>query len=383
MSAKSSSKASQHQARSANNKQNRPVSKSASSKKRTNKSAKISSKSSQKAAVGKRNISKSLHPRNKHNHGYDFERLIKAVPSLRKHVKTNDFGHLSIDFADPLAVKALNGAILYSDYDIREWDIPQGFLCPPIPGRVDYLHYIADLIGARAGSKRKVKALDIGTGANGVYPLLGIREYQWQFVASDIDPISLDNVGQIATANSLTATQLQLRQQANADNVFVGVIHADDRFDVTLCNPPFHKSLADAMAGTKRKLANLDANRKAKFGDKAAGQSKAIGNKAAAQTNTKGELNFGGQKAELWCDGGEIQFLSNMINESKQFAFQVRWFTTLVSKSENLKPCKALLAKHKAAQVKQIDMHQGNKITRILAWSFMDAATQKQWLQLS
>jgi 23S rRNA (adenine1618-N6)-methyltransferase len=34
--------------------------------------------------------------------------------------------------------------------------------------------------------------LDIGTGASCIYPILGQTVYQWHFVASDIDPISIN-----------------------------------------------------------------------------------------------------------------------------------------------------------------------------------------------
>jgi 23S rRNA (adenine1618-N6)-methyltransferase len=59
-----------------------------------------------------------------------------------------------------------------------------------------------------------------------------------------------------------------------------------------------------------------------------------------------------------------------MMKESTIFAQQCRWFTTLVSKSENLKPSIKLLRKLDATEIKEIEMKQGNKITRILAWTF-------------
>ncbi|MGZ9896753.1 23S rRNA (adenine(1618)-N(6))-methyltransferase RlmF [Shewanella gaetbuli] len=314
---------------------------------------------------------KSLHPRNKHNQGYDFAVLIKALPKLSQFVRPNPYGNLSIDFSCADAVKTLNAALLKSDYQIDGWDIPKGFLCPPIPGRVDYLHYIADLLAdkGKVPTGQKVCALDIGTGANGVYSLLGIQCYGWRFIASDIDSLSIENVNKIASENPKLASKLELIHQTDAKHIFTGVIQPNQRIDVTLCNPPFHESLADAMKGSQRKVANLAANR----------VKKQHGN---VQNNKPSELNFGGQKAELWCEGGEIQFLRNMITESVQFKHQVLWFTTLVSKSENLKPCYALLEKCAAKTVKTIEMHQGNKQTRILVWSFLAQDMRAQWAKL-
>lgn len=84
--------------------------------------------------------SKGLHPRNLHGQGYDFDALMDTTPELKPFVRPNPYGNLSIDFADPRAVKLLNLALLRLHYGLSYWDIPEGFLCPPIPGRVDYLH---------------------------------------------------------------------------------------------------------------------------------------------------------------------------------------------------------------------------------------------------
>ena len=324
--------------------------------------------------------SKGLHPRNLHNNGYDFDSLIACLPALKSFVKPNPYGNLSIDFANPNAVKALNNALLKHHYGVEQWDIPAGFLCPPIPGRADYIHYIADLLAVKKTNKKRVpkgprvRALDIGTGANVIYPLIGINTYGWQFVASDIAPISIANAERILAANTSISDRFSARLQTNAKQIFAGIINQDERFDVTLCNPPFHSSLAEASAGTSRKLQNLAANQRARGTAKVLSQEPA---KSAADT----VLNFGGQKAELWCDGGEQAFLTLMINESQQFASQCLWFTSLVSKKENLKPAKALLSQVKAKQVREIEMHQGNKITRILAWTFLTEEQQLLWQQ--
>ncbi|WP_371931176.1 23S rRNA (adenine(1618)-N(6))-methyltransferase RlmF [Shewanella sp. ULN5] len=332
------------------------------------KSAKQGSKCPAPSMANKAQVIKSLHPRNVHNHGYDFEQLMHVLPKLSQFVRPNPYGNLSIDFACAEAVKTLNAALLKLDYQIEGWDIPQGFLCPPIPGRVDYLHYIADLLAVKGKVPKgaRIQALDIGTGANGIYPLLGIQCYGWQFIASDIDPQSIANVATICTSNPQIAAKLKLVQQVDTNAIFTGVIGKNDRVDVTMCNPPFHQSLADAIAGNQRKQTNLARNRAKKHVQ-------------PQQTGANSTLNFGGQKAELWCEGGERQFLTNMINESRIFKHQVLWFTSLVSKSENLKPCYNLLAHCGADTVKTIEMQQGSKQTRILAWSFLSPTLREQW----
>ena len=89
----------------------------------------------------------NLHPRNKHREAYDFQYLRKVLPELGEFVKVNEYGNESIDFFNPEAVKALNFALLKYFYKIENWGIPPNYLCPPIPGRADYIHYLADIIG--------------------------------------------------------------------------------------------------------------------------------------------------------------------------------------------------------------------------------------------
>jgi len=306
---------------------------------------------------------KGLHVNNVHNQDYDFSALIKSHPALGVHVKINQYNNESIDFADPVAVKALNSALLKHHYDIVEWDIPEGFLCPPIPGRVDYIHYIAELLQishhdrVTASSNSSIKLLDIGTGANGIYSLLACQVYGWQCTASDIDQLSLDNIAKIISKNPALENRLELRLQAEKNHIFEGVIASDDYFDVSVCNPPFYASLEEALTISQKKRDNLAINRQK--------------NSLNSTSQNTSKSNFGGQKAELWCNGGEQQFLRMMIKESKIFGHQCRWFTSLVSNSDNVKPAIKLLRKLEAIDIKKIEMKQGNKITRILAWTFL------------
>lgn len=291
---------------------------------------------------------KKLHQKNQHNHGYDFDDLVKSHPALKPFITKNPSGQQTIRFADPLAVKTLNAALLAHHYQIKAWDIPAGYLCPPIPGRVDYLHYIADLLGHR----KQVKLLDVGTGANGVYALLAASRFDWQVVATDIDQTALDNVGSVLSANPSISTAVELRLQTKPTQVFKGIIQPDEQFDVTVCNPPFHESLLAAQQSNREKVNNLAKS------------------KNQGRNNYKTEFNFGGSNHELWCEGGELQFLNTMMLESQQYAEQCGWFTTLVSKNTLLPDAKKQLRSLKAKRIKVIEMQQGNKTTRILAWSY-------------
>jgi len=306
---------------------------------------------------------KGLHPRNLHKHGYDFPALVKSYPPIAPYVKKNAHGNVSIEFADPLAVKALNAALLKQYYNIIDWDIPEGALCPPIPGRVDYLHYIADLLGFGesaenlTGTPPRTNLLDIGTGANGIYSLLACQIYGWHCVGSDINAQSLENAASIIAHNPRLKHCFTLRRQVDKNRIFDGIIQSGEFFDVSVCNPPFHSSQDEARKGSQRKLNNLARSRGEQI--------------PASSSLNASALNFGGLEAELWCKGGEQMFLKKMIKESQVFSTQCRWFTSLVSKIDNVKPAKKLARKLGARDVREIEMTQGNKMTRILAWTFI------------
>ncbi|AIN74457.1 23S rRNA (adenine(1618)-N(6))-methyltransferase RlmF [Flavobacterium psychrophilum] len=302
----------------------------------------------------------NLHPRNLHKFGYDFEALTTCSPELKNHVFTNEYDTQTINFSNPEAVKALNNALLIAYYNIKNWGIPQDYLCPPIPGRADYLHYIADLLATTNNQiipeGENVIGLDIGIGANCIYPIIGNAIYDWSFVGTDIDEKAIQNCKKIIENNPKLIDAISLQQQVESRFIFKNIILTDDKFAFTICNPPFHNSAAEATKSSARKVNNLQ------------------------EIRTKNPvLNFGGQNTELWCDGGEIGFITQMIYESAKYPMQVLWFTTLVSKRENLSSIYKTLNKVSAVEIKTIDMAQGQKNSRIVAWTFLSELQQKAW----
>lgn len=302
----------------------------------------------------------NLHPRNLHRNSYDFDSLISCVPELKHYVYKNPYGNFTINFSIPKAVKLLNKALLEHFYGIKNWDIPDGNLCPPIPGRADYVHYIADLLAENHHQTPKgfsVKGLDIGAGANLVYPLIAHQSYGWRMVGTDINKDSLKNAQHILNKNPDLSSGIELRFQKNSNFIFKNIVSSEDKFAFSMCNPPFHDSEESVLKENLRKTKNLNTSK--------------IKNP---------NLNFSGQQSELWCEGGELAFISKMIEESTVFSSQVLWFTCLVSKKENLFKLNLLLNKLKAAEIKMIEMSQGQKVSRILVWTFTSQSERKNWI---
>lgn len=305
-------------------------------------------------------LKSELHPRSKHRERYNFKLLVDAYPALAPFVKKNKYDDESIDFSHPSAVKSLNKAILKFHYGIDLWEIPANYLSPPIPGRADYIHHVADLLAGSNKGKiptgKKINVMDVGTGASCIFPIIGSIEYGWSFVATDIDKTALESAGRIIANNKILRGNIELRFQSNPRNIFYGMFLKDELVDLTICNPPFHASQEESEKASLRKVSNL--------------KGKKI---------TKPILNFGGQNNELWCEGGEARFVRDMIFQSKQFDKSCLWFSTSVSKESNLRTIYNLLKRVEAVDVKTLPMAQGNKTSRIVAWTFLSAEEQNSW----
>ena len=301
-----------------------------------------------------------MHPRNKNKDRHNFDRLIEAVPELSNYTVLNTKGERSLDFFNPTAVKLFNTAILKTDYGIEHWDIPKNNLCPPVPGRADYILYLADLLAGfnknKIPSGEAIRGLDIGVGANCIYPLLGHAEYGWSFTGADIHRASLDHAQEIIKQNKL-AHSIDLQHQANPQNVLKGLLDNEVYYDFSLCNPPFHSSAQEAELRANRKVKNLKGKR--------------VKNVV---------LNFGGRSNELFRDGGEKQFILDYIRDSTLYPNRCFVYTCLLSKKSNVEVALHRLNETKARFVKVFPMEQGNKQSRFIAWSFLNDKQRKVWI---
>lgn len=188
------------------------------------------------------------------------------------------------------------------------------------------------------------------------FPIIGNKEYGWSFIGSETDAAALESANKIINYNAFLKKNIDLRFQENPKDIFHGIMERNEPIDVTICNPPFHASMEEAMEGTLRKLSSL--------------KQKKI---------TTPTLNFGGQNNELWCEGGEARFVRDMIRQSKQFSSNCFWFTTQISKQSHLDEIYEALKTARATEVKTIPMGQGTKVSRIVAWTFLKPDQQNAW----
>jgi len=292
---------------------------------------------------------------------YDLARLCAAHPGLARWIRRNPLGQQTIDFSDPDAVRDLNQALLMDAYGITSWDIPRDALCPGVPGRRDYLTSVAQLLGADAAGVvprgEHVTLLDIGVGANCIYPIIGRGEYGWRFIGTDIDPVAIRSAQGIVQGNSLLRGMVEIRRQCAAGAIFRDVLTERDQVTAVICNPPFHASLAQVRGAARRKWTNLGHVKRGSAVLPAA--------------------NFGGREAELWCPGGEVGFLGRMIAESAALPLGSSWYTALVAQAAHLPAIERLLKRSRPLETRLLSIERGVKQSRIVAWSFLGPAARR------
>jgi 23S rRNA (adenine1618-N6)-methyltransferase len=251
---------------------------------------------------------------------------------------------IQLDWKNPNTLLAITSALLHRDFGI-DFSLPDGFLCPPLPQRLSYLHWAADLLSLLADAKwqhsssnsdsdsdsknqndnnSNVVCLDVGIGASMVLSVLAVCVYGWRSVGSEINRRAVEAAEKLMEKNEKLQGKIVLRHVVDGKSVLDGVMTADDVFHVSVCNPPFFDSLAKTRLNPHR----------------------------AASTVSE----------ELVCEGGEEKFIGRMIRESWQFRHQVGWFTTMLGKKSSLSPLQKAIRQLEGVQcVKTTIFEQGRQ----------------------
>ncbi len=295
-------------------------------------------------------IRNKIHARNKNKDRYDLQALIKINTDLANYIKPNIKGEDTIDFSNPVAIKTLNKALLHYYYGIQNWDFPDAFISPSIPNKADYIHHLADILMAsnygNLPEGNKITCHNIGMGATCIYPILGVTEYDWNFIASDIDEKAIVSAQSIVNHNETLKDKIVCKIQTNPKDFFFGIIDRESKIDFSICNPPLYASMEEAETKTQKKNAPYS---KHEIGD------------------------------EIIYEGGEIGFLQRYVKESKKFANNCFWFSAQVNKTSNQRGMVEFLQELGATQTKSIPMGIGNKSSQIIAWSFLSSEEQIEW----
>ncbi|OMO92825.1 Ribosomal RNA large subunit methyltransferase F-like protein [Corchorus olitorius] len=319
-----------------------------------------------------------IHPKNKYSDNPpDFALLASLYPSFKPFVFYSREGRPKIDWTDFNATRELTRVLLLHDHGL-DWWIPDGQLCPTVPNRSNYIHWIEDLLSSDIIPKTNsngdnVRGFDIGTGANCIYPLLGASLLGWSFVASDVTDVALEWAERNVKSNQHVSELIEIRKVKCSQNthtpevlnntestcseegeglpsssfhmpeskdkryhgppILVNVVRDGEKFDFCMCNPPFFESIEEAGLNPK--------------------------------------TSCGGTHEEMVCPGGEKAFITCIIEDSAVLKQSFRWYTSMVGRKVNLKFLIAKLREVGVTIVKTTEFVQGQTCRWGLAWSFV------------
>ncbi|XP_066455727.1 RNA N6-adenosine-methyltransferase METTL16 [Eleutherodactylus coqui] len=289
-------------------------------------------------------LNKSMHPRNRYkDKPPDFAYLASKYPEFKQHVNVGLSGRLGLNFKDPGAVRELTCTLLKEDFGLTI-DIPLERLIPTVPLRLNYIHWVEDLINFHDSDKTTIRrGIDIGTGASCIYPLLGATLNGWYFLATEVDDICYNyakkNVEQNHLADLIKVVKVpQKTLLMDALKEESGII-----YDFCMCNPPFFANQLEAQGVNSRN----------------------------PRRPPPSSVNTGGI-TEIMAEGGELEFVKRIIHDSLQLKKRLRWYSCMLGKKCSLAPLKEELRIQGVPKVAHTEFYQGRTMRWALAWSFYD-----------
>ncbi|XP_052612026.1 LOW QUALITY PROTEIN: RNA N6-adenosine-methyltransferase METTL16 [Peromyscus californicus insignis] len=292
-------------------------------------------------------LSKSMHARNRYkDKPPDFAYLASKYPDFKQHIQINLNGRVSLNFKDPEAVRALTCTLLREDFGLSI-DIPLERLIPTVPLRLNYIHWVEDLIGHQDSDKSTLRrGIDIGTGASCIYPLLGATLNGWYFLATEVDDMCFNYAKKNVEQNNLS--DLIKVVKVPQKTLLMDALKEESEiiYDFCMCNPPFFANQLEAQGVNSRN----------------------------SRRPPPSSVNTGGI-TEIMAEGGELEFVKRIIHDSLQLKKRLRWYSCMLGKKCSLAPLKEELRIQGVPKVTFTEFCQGRTMRWALAWSFYDDVT--------
>jgi 23S rRNA A1618 N6-methylase RlmF len=100
---------------------------------------------------------------------------------------------------------ALTRALLKTYLDLQLPYLETNHLCPPVPNRFFYLHWIHSELLPQLGPRNPLFGMDVGSGATAIYSLLAAKFFNCHMFTTEIDPAAASMALQNVQANQLEA----------------------------------------------------------------------------------------------------------------------------------------------------------------------------------
>ena len=271
----------------------------------------------------------------------DFLTLIKEFPELKKYIlKQNEDNEeeFQFDWSNNELSLLMDKSILNYYFNIKYYDIPKGFLIPPIPSRINYINLINSIITKliKDIDIKNIIGIDIGTGANIIYPILGYSIYKWKFICTEINNEAYNNAKLILQKNNLE-NNINIIKQNNKDNIFISILNRENKYIFSMCNPPYYNYENEIKLEDKKR---------------------------------DNEYNFD----EIYYKNGEYGFFQRYFEESICYKNNVFLYTILIGKKINAENIYDKLSSYNDI-IKIYNMQKiltGNNVRYIIYWSFFN-----------
>ena len=271
----------------------------------------------------------------------DFLTLIKEFPELKKYIlKQNEDNEeeFQFDWSNNELSLLMDKSILNYYFNIKYYDIPKGFLIPPIPSRINYINLINSIIAKliKDINIKNIIGIDIGTGANIIYPILGYSIYKWKFICTEINKEAYNNAKLILQKNNLE-NNINIIKQNNKDNIFISILNRENKYLFSMCNPPYYNYENEIKLEDKKR---------------------------------DNEYNFD----EIYYKNGEYGFFQRYFEESICYKNNVFLYTILIGKKINAENIYDKLSSYSDI-IKIYNMQKiltGNNVRYIIYWSFFN-----------
>ncbi|XP_011256449.2 U6 small nuclear RNA (adenine-(43)-N(6))-methyltransferase isoform X1 [Camponotus floridanus] len=280
------------------------------------------------------NVKRYIHPRNKYKKPPDYKQLAVLYPEFREIAIMDIAGKIRINFQDKKSLRVLTETLLKHDFDLHI-NIPPDNLNPAITLRMNYVLWIEDLMKYFKLDMNKITGIDIGTGAICIYALLLAKIYGYHMIGTEVDKKSIEYAEKCIIKNNLE--NLIKVVTVNSDRIFKDAVEDDKIYDFSMCNPPFFENDSD------ERIAKVLPPRNAPSGN----------------------------DNELKTTGGEIAFVTRMIEESVDLGNQIKIYTTMIGRKTDLFSLKKLIRSKNIKNMTWTEFCQGYTTRWGLAWSFL------------
>lgn len=218
-----------------------------------------------------------------------------------------------------------------------------------MPVRWNYIRWIQELLDTtsdtysdRCDPEREVVGLDIGVGASCIYPLLACSSRpNWRMVGTDIDEHSLDFARRNVDTNGFSKRTKLVLSTTDGPLIPLQALKMEE-LDFVMTNPPFYSSAEDMQASY-------------------------TGKQAPPSAVCTGAEN------EMICAGGDVGFVTRILEESLKLKESVQWYTAMLGKLSSLQQIVAKLKEHGITNFAVTCLQAGYRTKRwAVAWSFVD-----------